>query len=124
MQLKGAKGFAALQVYNSMIPFFATVATFNTHEFLGADKKTVDIDKIITAFKEMDDNGKKMVLLEAMQTYPLNDSQVINLLRVHKDKNGAAISPRSIDNFSVSEIMKMVLDTCVECSNIDTALFF
>lgn len=123
MQLKGAKGFAALQVYNSMIPFLATVSQFQTKEYTLKDN-SLDMEKIVADFKVMSEQEKKVVLLESMTVNVLADQQVINLLRVHNDANGNPISPRSIDNFNVADIMKMMLETCVECSNVDTALFF
>lgn len=129
MELKGTKGFAAYQTYISIIAFLPMCGKYGVDEFLkptktDKEKFEIDLDLVLSDFKSLEDDEKKRLILEALQVNILLDQQVVNLLQVHKDANGAPISPRSIGNYSAAEIMKMILETCVVCSYVDTELFF
>ena len=123
IQLKGTKGFAAYQTYESIIAFLPTCDKYQLDEFK-SEKGQIVLSLVFADFKSLDENDKKVLILESLQVNILSDQQVVNLLRVHNDSNGRAISPQSIGNYGIAEVMKMALTTCVACSEIDSELFF
>lgn len=123
IELKGVKGFAAYQVYVSIVAFLPTCAKYNAKEFSTEDNKA-DLDAIFEDFKSLDDESKKRLLLECLQVDMLADHQIVALLGLHKDKNGKPISARTVNSIEMHEIMKMILNTCVACSQINSELFF
>lgn len=123
IELKGTKGFAAYQTYESIIAFLPTCDRYQSEEFKG-DKGQINLALVFEDFKSLDAEQKKMLVIESLQVNILSDQQVVNLLRVHNDANGRAISPQSIGNYGVVEVMKMALTTCVTCSEIESELFF
>lgn len=123
IELKGTKGFAAYQTYESIIAFLPTCDRYQTEEFKG-EKGQIDLALVFEDFKSLSETEKKVLILESLQVNILSDQQVVNLLRVHNDSNGRAISPQSVGNYGIAEVMKMALTTCVTCSEIESELFF
>ncbi len=127
IQLKGTKGFAAYQTYESIIAFLYTCDKYQHKDFMEEYRKDefkISHKSIISDFKSLNEDAKKELVLEALQVNILSDQQVVNLLRVHDDSNGRAISNQSIGNYGIAEVMKMALTTCVACSEIESELFF
>lgn len=122
MILKGSKGFAAYQTYVTIMAFLPTCDRYNDKQFIANGE--ISLDAVFEDFKLLDDNDKKLLIVESLKVNILSESQVGNLLCVHKDKNDISISRQSVNNFEIADIMKMILETCLTCSYVDSELFF
>lgn len=76
------------------------------------------LDECVRIFKASDDDNKKSMLLEALTITELTDEETLRLLALHKDPNGIKYSKANVGNIAASQIVPMVLDTLIACSNI------
>lgn len=117
MELKGIKGFAAFQAYLRLM-FYLPLAK---HTIEGQGKKQAEI---LEAFKLLDENGRKSVFIELLSIAPVDDSDVMRLVGVHKDKNDAAYSKVNTNQLDPKEFAAMALDTLLACSYCSDDVFF
>lgn len=117
MKLKGIKGFAAFQAYLRLM-FYLPLAK---HTIQGQGRKQAEI---LADFKELDDDGRKSVFIELLSIAPVDDSDVMRLVGVHKDANEVPYSKSNIGNLIPEEFAKMALETLLACSYSSDDVFF
>jgi hypothetical protein len=114
MELKGQNGYAAYQAYLRVMFFLPMHRNFE-----GGER-----DDAIESFKLLEDREKKKTLLDLMATANVGDRDFNALLSVHKSKAGIYITSQVAAAMPVDEVVRLSLGTLLECSKIDTELFF
>ena len=75
--------------------------------------------EIVTQFKEANENDKEKMLLEALTNISVSDSEALALLGLHKDANGISYSMANIKNIQLTELLPMMMQTLIACSNLN-----
>ena len=76
----------------------------------------------IAVFKQADQEKQKSLISEALIYSDLTDEEMIRLLAMHNDPNGAAYSQISVGNLKQSEMANMIISSLVECSRVHVDL--
>lgn len=142
IQLVGTKGVSAWLVYNEVIfnlPFIERNSlkrrAFNDELILASfleepeelrnfilgltvDKLPVSKSRVecLAEFKAMDHAEKQEVFAELLMNVDLTEDKITRLLSVQKDANGIPYTKANIANLKASDIIPLVIDTLMACS--------
>lgn len=112
MELSGFSGAGAYLAYMRLIRYLPFLVD---SEIISVKGKTFSV--LIEEFKGLDDDMRKLVITELLSNAPIDEKDIMLLLKPQKDKNGMGITRANINNFSGFEILKMCTQTIFECSN-------
>lgn len=118
LELKGPRGWACYQAYLSVIYYLPATRIYRD----SADKMTRF--QIQHDFTESTPERKIQIITDLLSICNLNDRDLMRLLMVHKDKNGAHYSEFNADNLSLDDVANMIFQSILACSNASKTLFF
>lgn len=116
IEFKGARGWAAFQAYLNFIWFLPLIEMYRDTSLTRAE--------IVDDFKSLDEMGRAKAITQCMTLSPIDENALIKLLGVHKDKNGIAFQKSNINNLDIGDMSKMMFDTLIACSALETTSFF
>jgi hypothetical protein len=115
--LRGMDGWAAYQAYLSFIHFLPVLERYRaSSEF---NTKALVIDN----FKSLSDDEKATIIIELMAISTIDDKDLQKLLGIFKD-SGRRLGVEIIKGLELVVIAKLVVESIVACSQIDSELFF
>jgi hypothetical protein len=147
-ELAGLKGFSAWSVYNKVAfnlvflrqfvakkrDFYSEVASIISLDDIDQMKSQLSqltagdfnlefsISDCITAFKGADDDGRRLMLLEALNFSNMTDDEVLSLLSLHTDENNIPYSKANIGNIKIDVLMPLIIESLLMCSHVDVDL--
>lgn len=119
-QLNGARAWDCYQAYLTFITYLPMADTYSKSERGGFENK----DLIVSDFKSLDDSDKKRVIAETLAFYHMSSVEMLKFVGVHQMQNKAYVSASTANNFSVSELYEMVIESIIKCSETSNGLFF
>ena len=144
IKLNGLKGVSAWLVYNKIVFSLLFIRRFNFQhvdqltliaglkqcetlaEFKAvAEQLTtashevlqVSMADCVQLFKDAPPEDKEAMLIEAITFTAIDDDDTLRLLGLHQDANGAPYTKHSISSIPISEIIPMMVESLIACSN-------
>ncbi|CAH1521274.1 Whole genome shotgun sequence [Vibrio owensii] len=85
----------------------------------------VERSKCLERFQSLSLDGKKELLINLMGYKRIDHYDMMALVSIHTNSHGMSIDHSSIDNYQVSELAELVLESLLHCSELkDAGLFF
>lgn len=130
--MRGTRGWACFQAYLTFIFYMPLTRTAKAVEQarLEAIKDLKDKDeggageRAKKYFLSLDEAEKKRMIIECLEVARIPPDDMIALCAVHVGKNGSAIAASTINNYSISEMAEMIIESTIECSNVSSEVFF
>lgn len=116
IEFKGARGWAAFQAYLNFVWYVPLTEHYR--------ETGLSRSEVMSDFKGLDENQRGQVLTQCMTLSPIDDESLVKLLGVHKDNNGIAFQKSNIANLDITQMSKMVFETLLACSALETSSFF
>jgi hypothetical protein len=112
---------AQLRECETLDEFKAVASQLTTERFDAID---MSMSQCVERFKAATEDDRRALLFEAISVTSLTDDESLRLLAMHKDKNGISFSKANISNVPVADVIPMMIDTLIACSdtNADFAL--
>lgn len=117
-QFKGARAWNAYMAYVGFVFHLYKARTMRLKNFTTTEECN-------EYFREVDNDTRRKILIELMSVQRIDHYDMMALLAVHQNKHGIAIDTSTIDNYGLSELAEMVLETLLRCAQEkDAGLFF
>lgn len=117
-KFKGSKAWSAYMAYKGFVMYLSRSDTMQA-------KKLQTYEDCMGYFTELEDDQKRLILLEVMRFHRIDYYDMLSLVSIHSDSNGMSIDVSNIDNFELPELGKMVIESLLHCSKYkDAGLFF
>jgi hypothetical protein len=118
--LNGARSWDCYQAYITFTKFLKFAETYSNSKNGDFESE----DAILDDFKSLDEESKRKVIIETLAHYNMGSSEMLKFISVHQMENKAYISLSTSNNYHVSDLGKMTVESIIKCSNTSNGLFF